>query len=124
MRRNHIVRITSSKPRPCSRLARLAGVDEVLSGGITNAGAVLRRGEIVDRPAQPHAAAIHRFLEALPQHGFTAAPRPVGLADAREQLTYVSGDVALMPYPAWSMADAALTPVWRTWSFVTARHTA
>ena len=94
---------------PCSGLARLAAVDEVLSGGITNAGAVFRRGEIVDRPAQQHVSAIHRFLEALPQHGFTAAPRPVGLADGREQLTYVAGDVALMPYPAWSMTEAALT---------------
>ena len=84
-------------------------MDEVLSGGVTNAGAVLRRGAIVDRPAQPHAPAIHRFLEALPRHGFTAAPRPVGLGDGREQLTYVSGDVALMPYPAWSMTEMALT---------------
>jgi len=86
-------------------------VDEVLSGGITNAGAVFRHGEIVDRPAQPHAPAIHRFLEALPQHGFTGVPKPLGLADGREQLTYVSGDVALMPYPAWSMTEAALTSV-------------
>ena len=92
-----------------SGLARLAAVDEVLSGGVTNAGAVFRRGEIVDRPAQPHAAAIHRFLGALSRHGFTAVPRPVGLADGREQLTYVSGDVALMPYPAWSMTETALT---------------
>ena len=84
-------------------------MDEALSGGITNAGAVLRRGEIVDRPAQPHAPAIHRFLEALPQHGFTTAPKPIGLADGREQLTFVSGDVALLPYPAWSMTEAALT---------------
>ena len=86
-------------------------MDEALSGGVMNAGAVFRRGEIVDRPAQPHAPAIHRFLEALPRHGFTAAPRPVGLADGREQLTYVSGDVALMPYPTWSMTEAALASV-------------
>ena len=86
-------------------------MDEVLSGGITNAGAVFRRGEIVDRPAQPQAPAVHRFLEALPRHGFTGAPRPVGLADGREQLTFVSGDVALMPYPDWSMTEAALTSV-------------
>ena len=70
-------------------------MDEVLSGGITNAGAVFRRGEIVDRPAQPHAPAIHRFLKALPEHGFTGAPKPVGLSDGREQLTYVAGDVAV-----------------------------
>ncbi|WP_194895983.1 phosphotransferase enzyme family protein [Catenulispora pinisilvae] len=89
----------------------MAIVDEVLSGGITNAGAVFRRGELVDRPARPNAAAIHRFLAALPEHGFTGAPRPVGLTDGREQLTYVSGDVALLPYPAWSMTDAALASV-------------
>src|SRR5712671_3454229 len=65
------VRITSSNPRPYSGIAMLTAVDEVLSGGITNAGAVFRRGEIVDRPAQPHAPAIHRFLAALPEHGFT-----------------------------------------------------
>lgn len=86
-------------------------MDEVLSGGITNAGAVVRRGDIVDRPAQAHAPAIHRFLEALPERGFTGAPRPVGLGDGREQLTYLAGDVALMPYPAWSMTDAALASV-------------
>jgi hypothetical protein len=86
-------------------------VDEVLSGGVTNAGAVVRRGGIVDRPAQAHASAIHRFLEALPAHGFTGAPRPVGLGDGREQLTFVAGDVALTPYPAWSMTEAALASV-------------
>ncbi|WP_323747939.1 aminoglycoside phosphotransferase family protein [Catenulispora rubra] len=86
-------------------------MDEVLSGGITNAGAVVRRGEIVDRPAQAHAAAIHRFLEALPEHGFSGAPQPVGLRGGREQLTFVSGEVALLPYPAWSMTDAALRSV-------------
>jgi hypothetical protein len=86
-------------------------VDEVLSGGITNAGAVFRRDEIVDRPAQAHASAIHRFLEALPEHGFTGAPKPVGLSAGREQLTYLPGDVALQPYPAWSMTEAALASV-------------
>lgn len=86
-------------------------MDGELSGGITNAGAVFRRGETVDRPAQAHAAAIHRFLRALPEQGFTGAPTPVGLADGREQLSYMPGDVALQPYPAWSMTESALTSV-------------
>ena len=86
-------------------------MDEVLTGGVTNAGAVVRRGEIVDRPAQAHAPAIHRFLQALPDHGFTGAPRPVALAAGREQLTFVAGDVAVMPYPAWSLTERALTSV-------------
>ncbi len=86
-------------------------MDEELRGGMMNPGAVFRRGEIVDRPAQPHAPAIHRFLQALPEHGFACAPKPVGLADGREQLTYVSGDVALMPYPAWPMTETAVASV-------------
>jgi hypothetical protein len=86
-------------------------VDGELSGGITNAGAVFRRGEAVDRPAQAHAAAIHRFLLALPAHGFTGAPTPLGLADGREQLGFVPGDVAVQPYPAWSMTETALASV-------------
>lgn len=86
-------------------------MDEELSGGVTNAGAVFRRGDIVDRPAQPHAPAIHRFLGALAEHGFTGAPQPVGLADGREQLTFVAGDVAVSAYPAWSMTEPALASV-------------
>jgi hypothetical protein len=86
-------------------------MDEVLSGGNTNPGAVVRRGEIVDRPAQPHAATIHRFLKALPEHGFSGVPQPLGLTESREQLTYMDGDVALLPYPAWSMTDASLASV-------------
>lgn len=92
-------------------LAKLVAVDEVLSGGNTNAGAVVRRGEIVDRPAQEHAAAIHRFLKALEERGFTGAPRPIGLSGGREQLSFVAGDVALLPYPAWSMSERALASV-------------
>ena len=84
---------------------------EVLSGGMMNPGAVVRHGDVVHRPAQAHASAIHRFLAALPEHGFIGAPEPVGLDDEREQLTYLSGDVALYPYPAWSMTEAALASV-------------
>ena len=86
-------------------------MDQVLSGGMMNPGAVLRRGDVVHRPAQAHAPAIHRFLAALPEHGFRGAPGPVGLDDGREQLTFVAGEVALFPYPDWSMTEAALASV-------------
>ena len=89
----------------------LRAVDELLSGGMANAGAVFRRGDLVVRPARAHAPAIHRFLAALPEHGFDGAPTPVALADGREQLTFVPGDVALTPYPAWSMTEEALASV-------------
>ena len=39
--------------------------DEVLRGGVANAGAVVRRGEHVLRPSNPHTGSIHRFLTAL-----------------------------------------------------------
>ena len=88
-------------------------MDELLHGGMDNVGAVIRRGDVVDRPAQAHAPAIHRFLEALAQQGFAGAPKPLGLGDGREQLTFVHGEVALEPYPEWSLAEPALASVGR-----------
>ncbi|MEW2293061.1 aminoglycoside phosphotransferase family protein [Streptomyces sp. NPDC006743] len=87
---------------------------EALVGGMMNAGAVFRRGESVERPAPRNARALHAYLLALKEHGFDAAPVPVGLtADGREQLTFIPGDVALPPYPDWAMTDAALESVGR-----------
>ncbi|WP_037854843.1 aminoglycoside phosphotransferase family protein [Streptomyces sp. NRRL S-340] len=86
--------------------------DEALAGGMMNAGAVFRRGRSVDRPAPPNAPALHAYLLALEEHGFDAAPAPVGLtADGREQLTFIPGDVALPPYPHWAMTKGALESV-------------
>ncbi|WP_431869916.1 aminoglycoside phosphotransferase family protein [Nocardiopsis eucommiae] len=84
--------------------------DQPLSGGMMNT--VVRRGERVVRVAPPHAAALHDFLSALTGGGFTGAPRPLALRPAEgdegpgtEELTFVEGDVALPPFPAWSRAD-------------------
>ncbi|MGW2473406.1 phosphotransferase [Streptomyces sp. NPDC001665] len=86
--------------------------DEALVGGMANAGAVFRRGELVDRPAPRHARTLHAYLRGLKAHGFDAAPAPVGLtADGREQLTFLPGDVALPPFPDWAMTGAALASV-------------
>ncbi|MEU2565588.1 phosphotransferase [Streptomyces althioticus] len=88
--------------------------DGVLPGGTVNAGAVHRRGGLVDRPAPRTAHALHPYLSALRRHGFDAAPVPVALTgDGREHLTYMPGDVALPPFPAWSMTAGALTSVGR-----------
>ncbi|WP_405657688.1 phosphotransferase enzyme family protein [Streptomyces sp. RK9] len=85
---------------------------EALVGGMVNVGAVFRRGAVVERPAPPTARALHTHLLALEEHGFDAAPRPVGLtADGREQLTFIPGDVALSPYPRWAMTETALRSV-------------
>ncbi|MFF9527536.1 phosphotransferase [Streptomyces achromogenes] len=85
---------------------------EALVGGMANAGAVFRRGALVERPAPRNARALHAYLHALREHGFDAAPVPVGLtADGREQLTFVPGDVALPPYPGWAMTEGVLASV-------------
>ncbi|MGW2643110.1 aminoglycoside phosphotransferase family protein [Streptomyces sp. NPDC001348] len=79
---------------------------------MANAGAVFRRGALVERPAPNHARALHAYLLALEEHGFAAAPTPVRLtADGREQLTFIPGDVAVPPFPDWAMTKAALESV-------------
>ncbi|SHL21898.1 phosphotransferase [Actinacidiphila paucisporea] len=86
---------------------------ERLAGGMANAGAVFRRGAVVDRPASRNAAGVHAYLAGLRERGFDGAPVGVGLDGGREQLTYVEGDVALPPFPGWVVADGALRSVGR-----------
>lgn len=89
------------------------GPDEVseqaLLGGVANAGAVLRVGDTVVRPASPHAPSIHGLLLHLRDNGFAGAPRPIGFEqDGRERLSFIPGDVASRPWPAWWSTDRAL----------------
>jgi hypothetical protein len=110
--------------------------DEVqLTGGLANAGSVVRDGDDVLRPANPHTPTIHALLRFLRQEGFEAASEPVGIdPDGRERLGFIIGDVAVPPYPAWAQTDMALAtaaallrrlhdvterfvpPPWATWS--------
>ena len=88
--------------------------EEVLVGGVAHAGRVVRVGDTVRRPAGPHTRATSRLLLHLESVGFEGAPRFLGLDEqGREVLSYVSGDVALSPYPPWSMADAVLVELAR-----------
>ena len=88
------------------------GEGEALAGGMVNAGAVFRRGSLVERPAPRTARALHAHLLALGERGFHAAPMPVALtSDGREQLTFIPGDVALPPFPPWVMTEPALRSV-------------
>jgi len=83
--------------------------EEPLSGGVANAGAVVRVGEHVLRPSNPHTPAIHQFLRALRQVGFDGASLPVGVdPDGRERLVFIDGAVAEPPFPPWVQADDAL----------------
>ncbi len=82
---------------------------EVLQGGVANAGAVLRIGDEVQRPANPHSATIHRFLRHLRSRGVAVASDPIAITgDDRERLRFVPGDVPVPPYPTWAQSEAAL----------------
>jgi hypothetical protein len=86
--------------------------EEVLPGGIGNAGAVVRRGDVVLRPTSPHTPAIHALLRHVRAAGFSGVPEVVGVdPDGRERLRYIAGDVPYPPYPAWSLTDEALASI-------------
>lgn len=83
--------------------------EELLAGGVANAGAVTRVGGHVLRPSNPHSATIHRFLRSLRAAGFEGASLPVGIdEDGRERLVFIDGAVPVPPFPAWAQADTAL----------------
>jgi hypothetical protein len=84
-------------------------MEEQLVGGVANAGSVVRVGTEVLRPSNPHSPAIHRFLRALRDAGFSGASLPVRVDDdGRERLVFIEGDVPVPSYPTWSQDDRAL----------------
>ncbi len=86
--------------------------EEILHGGVANAGAVVRSGDHVLRPSNPHSASIHEFLTAIRSRGFSGGSEPVSIdPDGRERLVFVPGDVPLPPYPAWARSEEALASV-------------
>ena len=87
--------------------------EQILGGGLANIGQVVRRGDTVERPAPPHAAALHASLRALRDAGFDGVPEPLKLSGKREVLSFVHGDVAIPPYPSWSQEEDVLASVGR-----------
>jgi hypothetical protein len=89
-------------------------VDDILPGGVANAGDVVRSGEFVLRPSNPYSESIHAFLRALRSTGFEGASSPVQIqADGRERLVFIEGDVPVPPFPAWAQTDEALESIAR-----------
>jgi hypothetical protein len=83
-----------------------------LAGGVANAGSVVRVGDHVLRPSNPHSGAVHAFLRALRAAGFDGASVPVGVdEDGRERLAFIEGEVPTPPYPEWAQSDEALASV-------------
>lgn len=87
-------------------------MDEILSGGVANAGSVVRKGDFVLRPSNPNSEAVHAFLLGLRSAGFEGVPLPIEIqADRRERLLFIEGDVAVPPFPAWVQTDHALSSI-------------
>jgi hypothetical protein len=85
-----------------------------LHGGTANRGLVVRVGDTVRRPRTEGSAAVHDLLLHLEDVGFDGAPRYLGQDDrGRDVLSYIPGEAATVPYPAWSMADDTLISVAR-----------
>ncbi len=83
--------------------------EEVLRGGVGNAGAVVRVGAHVLRPTNTSTPTIHALLRYVRAAGFDAVPEVVGLEpDGRERLVYIPGDVPYPPFPGWSQSDRLL----------------
>lgn len=87
-------------------------MDEILSGGVANAGSVIRRGDFVLRPSNPNSEGVHAFLLGLRSTGFEGASLPVEIqGDGRERLHFIEGDVAVPPFPAWVQSNHALSSI-------------
>ena len=85
---------------------------EVLLGGLTNRGRVVRIGDTVRRPQRATSPATHALLRHLADVGFTGAPRFLGIDDQnREILSYIPGAAVTPPYPSWALTDEALVSV-------------
>ncbi len=83
--------------------------EELLHGGVANAGAVRRVGDEVRRPSNEQSTTIHALLRHVRRRGFGGAPEPLGLvAGGEERLRFIPGDVPFPPFPAWSQSDAVL----------------
>jgi hypothetical protein len=85
-----------------------ASDEEVLAGGVANAGEVVRFGDQVLRPANPRSASVHAFLAGLRAEGFDGVPRPIAVDANRERLEYIPGAVAVPPFPVWVQDDDCL----------------
>jgi hypothetical protein len=81
-------------------------VDAKLPGG--NMNAVRRIGDTVVRTAGPWTPTIHRYLRHLQTGGIDWVPRPLGVENDTETLSFIAGTVPLYPLPGWVWSDAAL----------------
>jgi hypothetical protein len=86
-------------------------VETPLAGGDVTEG-VVRVGDTVRRPVGPHSRLVHALLTHLESAGFDGAPRFLGIdRTGREVLSYIDGEVAGRPRPAWIADESRLVSV-------------
>jgi hypothetical protein len=86
----------------------------MLTGGLANAGKVVRVGNTVRRPHGPHSDAVVAFMSHLRANGFDGVPRFHGLdAQGRAIFDYIGGDVDRDTDPIWARERVELESVAR-----------
>src|SRR5919201_724811 len=86
--------------------------EELLNGGLTNAGRVSRVRNTVRRPRRPTSPSTWALFDHLERVGFGGAPRFLGVDDrGREVLSFIPGEAAIEPYPRWALTDEPLVSV-------------
>jgi hypothetical protein len=84
-----------------------------LTGGDVTEGLV-RAGDTVRRALGRNAPFVHALLDHLQAKGFAGAPRYLGVDSAgREVLTFIAGEVAGRPHPAWIAEESRLVSIGR-----------
>jgi hypothetical protein len=82
-------------------------------GGSVTEG-VVRVGDTVRRPARASTPAVNALLEHLEAVGFDGAPRVLGVDElGRQVLTYIPGETASRPLPAYAVSDETLVALAR-----------
>lgn len=77
-------------------------------------GGIVRVGDTIRRSQAKTPEAMGVVLRHLERVGFGAAPRLLGTDEqGRRVLSYLDGEVAQRPYPAWSASDGLLASVAR-----------
>ncbi|KAB8191503.1 phosphotransferase [Nonomuraea phyllanthi] len=100
---NSFTYVESSEPHP----------EIPLVGGDVTEG-VVRIGGTVRRPVGSNAPLVHSLLRHLEKVEFPGAPRFLGIdAQGREVLTFIPGEVAGRPRPAWIADEERLASVGR-----------
>jgi hypothetical protein len=84
-----------------------------LSGGVANRGRVFRIGNTVRRPSGATGAATQALLHHLQSVQFTGSPRMLEMTGDSELLSWIPGEAARTPLPAWALPDESMLSVAR-----------